>query len=491
MGSFNDAVLFLKDKHVDLIIIDVQVDSDGNVFDFMRWVKKNPVTIETPFVIFSPPIKTMAKYVQDGIRTSARMLGAAMFITMDSEFDGRQFMQQIHSLLPVYNADDFELGISATRPEGKQLIEVLNETQRRILSASTAAEVGLWDLNLESGLAWRSEKHDEIFGYSSPLPEWNFEIFLDHVVDEDRAYANAVFESVLETGYPLRLECRITRPQDSVRWISVQGETLRSERGIPIRIVGTIADITDRKRWEDQHRLMIAINERREFAATLKHDLRTPLIGSNRAINLLLDGGQLSSDQCHLLQLMLKSNVGTLSIIRNLIEIYRLESAQIAASSAIHLNEFVSSFVEKMEAVAKHQGVNVQLDLPSSPVYTNADAFGLETVMQNLSENALKFAPINSTIFVRLIDKLDSALIEVEDCGPGLNLSQLEELFTRYSRMDPDKQYATTAGLGLYLSKIIVEGNGGNIACVSEPNISTIFRITLPSGAAVLRERQS
>lgn len=479
--SFKDAVEFLKDTHVDLIIIDVQVDSDGNVFDFMRWVKKNPVTIETPFVIFSPPIKTMAKYIQDGIRTSARMLGAAMFITMDNEFDGEQFRQQIYSLLPVGKTNDVELGTTDIRHESEQLIEVLNETQKRIHNASTAADVGLWDLNLESGLAWRSEKHDEIFGYSSSLPDWSFEIFLNHVIDEDRAYANAVFESVLETGYPLRMECRITKPVDSLRWISVQGETLRSEKGIPIRIVGTIADITDRKRWEDQHRQMIAINERKDFAATLKHDLRTPLIGSNRAINLLLDHGQLSNEQCDLLRLMLKSNVGTLSLIRNLIEVYRLESAQVHAFSKIHLNDFLISFVKRMDTAANIQGVKIQLEVPPKIVYANADAIGLETVMQNLWENALKFSPLDGTIIVRLIDKLDLAVIEVEDSGPGLNPREQQELFTRDSRLDPDKEYTANIRLGLYLSKTIMEANGGSIEFASEPNICTTFRITLPA----------
>jgi CheY-like chemotaxis protein len=98
--NFAHAISVLKNTHVDLIISDVHLENGGNVFDFLRWVRRNPSTIETPFVLFSDKPSAMAKYVEDGLKTAARVLGAAMFITMET-FDSDEFRKKIDSLLPV------------------------------------------------------------------------------------------------------------------------------------------------------------------------------------------------------------------------------------------------------------------------------------------------------------------------------------------------------------------------------------------------------
>jgi CheY-like chemotaxis protein len=98
--DFTHAINILKTKHVDLIISDVHLENGGNVFDFLRWVKKNPSTSATPFIMFSSRPSPMAKFVEDGVKTAARVLGAAMFITMEI-FDSDEFRKQIDSLLPV------------------------------------------------------------------------------------------------------------------------------------------------------------------------------------------------------------------------------------------------------------------------------------------------------------------------------------------------------------------------------------------------------
>jgi len=98
-NNFSDAIDVLKYKKVALIISDVHLENGGNVFDFLRWVKRNPLLRETQFVMFSSKPTLTAKYVEDGMRTSARILGAARYITM-YKFDSDEFRKQIDSLLP-------------------------------------------------------------------------------------------------------------------------------------------------------------------------------------------------------------------------------------------------------------------------------------------------------------------------------------------------------------------------------------------------------
>ena len=98
--NFAQAIEVLKVRHVDLIISDVHLQNGGNVFDFLRWVRRHPATKNTPFVMFSSKPTSIAKYFEDGIRTSGRLLGAEMYISME-DFDSREFCQKIDSLLPV------------------------------------------------------------------------------------------------------------------------------------------------------------------------------------------------------------------------------------------------------------------------------------------------------------------------------------------------------------------------------------------------------
>jgi CheY-like chemotaxis protein len=100
--NFADAITVLKQKHVDMIISDVHLQNGGNVFDFLRWVKKNPSTNKTPFVMLSAAPTDMAKYIEDGLRTSARLLGVSLYIAMD-RFDSLEFSKQIDLLLSPDN----------------------------------------------------------------------------------------------------------------------------------------------------------------------------------------------------------------------------------------------------------------------------------------------------------------------------------------------------------------------------------------------------
>jgi CheY-like chemotaxis protein len=97
--NFSEAIKFLRNKHVDLIISDVHLENGGNVFDFLRWVKENPSTKSTPFVLLSSEPTPRAKYFEDGLKTTARLLGAAKYISIE-RFNADEFRKEIDSLLP-------------------------------------------------------------------------------------------------------------------------------------------------------------------------------------------------------------------------------------------------------------------------------------------------------------------------------------------------------------------------------------------------------
>ncbi len=113
VDTFAKAMAMFEQPHeVDLIISDVHLENGGNVFDFLKWVRRNPSTSKIPFVLFSFKPKKLAKYLEDGVKTSARILGADLYITMEF-FDSDEFNRTIDSLLPEFKRTP------EPRPKGK------------------------------------------------------------------------------------------------------------------------------------------------------------------------------------------------------------------------------------------------------------------------------------------------------------------------------------------------------------------------------------
>lgn len=110
--TFHNAMEILRSKDFDLIISDVHLQNGGSVFDFLRWVKGDPHMRAVPFVCFSAEPPEVGKYLADGVRTAARALGAARYISME-HFDENAFRREIEWLLPLerggsYYAEPFK-----------------------------------------------------------------------------------------------------------------------------------------------------------------------------------------------------------------------------------------------------------------------------------------------------------------------------------------------------------------------------------------------
>jgi len=388
---------------------------------------------------------------------------------------------------------DIDLSVSAIKTDGaiigaaaftrdmtqrKQGILALKEFEHKLSIALKTGNVGLWDVDLETGKVWRSIRHDEIFGYDSLLPVWNFEVFLTHVSPEDRVYARDAFERGVATG-DFYLECRIIRTDKVLRWISARGEIIRDLDGKAIRMMGAVSDITDQKQQEEQSRLAAVAEGREEFMATLTHDLKNPLIGANRLLELLVAGalGPLSTEQAELLETLRKSNLDLLSMIHNLIDVYRYEKdAATLDLQETNLVGLIDECISQAQILSKNV---INSDLPKQMDNIRLDSFAIRRVVQNLLSNAVKFSP-EGAITVRLKIQTDQTVIEVEDHGPGIKPEELSRLFKRFSQGAAGKRYAGGNGLGLYLCKQIIEAHGGTIECRSQLNDTTTFRFCLP-----------
>jgi two-component system CheB/CheR fusion protein len=139
----------------------------------------------------------------------------------------------------------FALDIS----DRKHTEAALHESEDRLRFALEISRTGAWDLDLVDHTAHRSLEHDRIFGYDRLLPQWTYEMFLEHVLPEDRQEVEAKFHEATSTYSDWNFECRIRRADGQIRWIWAAGRHREDSNGNPRRMAGIVQDITDRKRF--------------------------------------------------------------------------------------------------------------------------------------------------------------------------------------------------------------------------------------------------
>ncbi|MCX5794138.1 MAG: PAS domain S-box protein [Elusimicrobia bacterium] len=134
--------------------------------------------------------------------------------------------------------------------ERKRSEAALRDSEERLRFAREISGIGAWDLDLVDHTAFRSVEHDRIFGYAELLPKWTYEMFLEHVLPEDRALVDEKFRRATATESNWNFECRIRRTDGQVRWIWAAGRHQRNAAGAARRMAGIVQDITERKQAE-------------------------------------------------------------------------------------------------------------------------------------------------------------------------------------------------------------------------------------------------
>lgn len=177
--------------------------------------------------------------------------------------DGRELPVEIYSRPIIYQGKQTVLSSLRDITSRKELEVALQVSEERLALALEFGELGVWDLDLVHDTAWRSMKHDRIFGYETQQSKWGMEVALRHVLPEDQVYFSQSFQQAFCSG-KLWFECRVVWPDQSLHWICAQGRVLRDEQGQPVRMLGTVEDITERKKSETDLRIAATAFESQE-----------------------------------------------------------------------------------------------------------------------------------------------------------------------------------------------------------------------------------
>ena len=246
-----------------------------------------------------------------------------------------------------------------------------------------------------------------------------------------------------------------------------------------INYVGVVRNVSLQKEME---RL------RDDFIATLTHDLRTPLLAAIQTLQFFLDGtlGDVCERQKTLLETMKKRNEDMLGLVNALLEVYKYESGKLnLCKTTFSLKQFLEECLAQIKALAEKKQIEINLlydDTENAQV--TADRNELRRVVLNLCGNALNHTNQGGKIEVETLNKEGDLILNVKDNGIGIPKDDLKKLFKRFSQGTSRKRSAGT-GLGLYLSRQIVEAHNGKIWAESKVGKGSVFSFVIPESLKI------
>ncbi|MEH2069048.1 MAG: hybrid sensor histidine kinase/response regulator [Nostoc sp.] len=220
-------------------------------------------------------------------------------------------------------------------------------------------------------------------------------------------------------------------------------------------------------------------NLRADFVSRFTHDLRIPLVASNRILKLLLEGRfcEVSPQLQEIINTMIGSNQDLLEMVNTLLEVYRHEAGcKILKISPCDIQELVGEVAQELTPLAEEKGLVVNIDRGETAITVMGDRVELRRVFTNIIGNAIKFTDKGS-VNIRCYLDLPDVTINIQDTGSGISKQDQAILFERFRQ---GKHQRSGSGLGLYLSRCIIEAHQGTIDVISEPGQGSTFTIHLP-----------
>ncbi len=378
--------------------------------------------------------------------------------------------------------------------EMKKTEEALRESRANLNKAQEIAHVGNWEWLAETSVTRWSEEIYRIAGLPVPLGMAEEQSLPDETVfnvthPQDRPALQEAREAALAGTAHYNLEFRVVRPSGEARFVHVMGEVLRNEHGAPVRMIGTIQDITERKQFEAlQHKHQIELEHAArlsvigEMASGLAHELSQPLsatLNYLRGCTRRLERGSIRQEELlDILKLAATQTERAGDIIAHLKEFARKREP---VRTPLNIHKIIREVIGFLELELRRGKVSVSLvvsDPGMPPVLV--DKVEVDQVLVNLMKNAIEAMQTaeRREITVRVEQENDAFVrVEVSDTGPGIAPEHLETLFHPFFTTK-----AEGMGLGLAITHSIIEGYGGRMEVTSPTGGGACFAFTLPIG---------
>jgi PAS domain S-box-containing protein len=356
------------------------------------------------------------------------------------------------------------LAIDVTeKVKARQSVE---EMEERIRLAVEAAEIGTFDLDLVNKEMLTSERFNTIFGFDHHV---NWKEFAAVIHPDDQEKRAAAHQKAYDDG-KLFYEARVVYKDASIHWIRVQGNVYYDKDRRPIRMLGTLLDITNFKQLQQQ---------KDDFISIASHELKTPITSLKASMQMLEK--HKDNLQSPLVPKLIEQSGRSIqkisALVQDLLNVSRTNDMYIRLNkTAFNISDLLSGCCNHIRIGGKYT-LTVQGD---HDLIITADEHAIDQVVVNFVNNAVKYAP-DSLEIILLVEKMGNyAKISIKDTGPGISADKLPHLFERYYQAEPSGYQSSGLGLGLYISSEIIKRHGGEIGVDSEVGKGSIFWFTLP-----------
>ncbi len=363
----------------------------------------------------------------------------------------------------------------------------LKNSQRNLAKAQKMAHIGNWNWNINTNqLSWSGEIY-RIFELNPESFDSGFEAFLSQVHPDDRDFVNESVKKALNKKKPYCIDHSIILPDNSQKIVRNQAEVVLNSDGKAVKMMGTIQDITDIKKAEENQKMLIeelkrSNNELQQFAYVTSHDLQEPLrtIASFTQLLEKRYKDRLDSDADEFIEYIVEAAKRMQILINDLLDYSRVSTRK-KEFKLTHTEEVLKNVISNLR-VAIDENKSLITSDPLPDVY--ADSGQLSQLFQNLIGNAIKFRkseiPPKINITARKDKENNEYIFSVSDNGIGFEPQYKDRIFTIFQRLHTREKYSGT-GIGLSVAKKIVERHGGQIWAESEYGTGSTFFFTLPS----------
>ncbi len=377
------------------------------------------------------------------------------------------------------------LGVVQDITPRRQAEEKLRAAMRSLANAQRIARLGNWDI--ESGELYWSEEIYRIFGRDPRSFTPSYDGFHAAVHPDDASLVREQEQEAYRTGV-FSLTHRILRPDGSVRHVHQQAEVYFDAAGQPVRVSGTVQDVTvqvERERHLEEARQEAerASQAKSRFLSSMSHELRTPLNAILGFAQLLEMEEGLTADQRENIDEILHAGRHLLELINEVLDLARIEAGHLhVVPEPVRCCELVAECLGLTRAMAGQHGIALG-ECPRSlcPVWFRADRRRLKQAIVNLISNAIKYNRPQGRVALRIArGPAGRVRIEVEDTGPGIAPDRQRQLFEPFERLGAEVLGIEGTGIGLAISKRLVEAMGGSIGVTSAPGEGSTFWVELP-----------
>ncbi len=337
-----------------------------------------------------------------------------------------------------------------------------------------------------------NKQFSDTLGYSSDdILKWKPREFFQIIHPEDKEMVQTIAEEKYyrTKGVLANIQFRVIKKTGKIIWLEIISKTI-TFKGKPADLIATL-DISEKIEAEwlilEENKKLLRLNKiRKDLITRVSHELKTPLTSMYGASQILLKHliDKIDEDVLRFIEIFHRGALRLKKLIESLIDASRIETGKLELRlNNENLVEIIRECVDEMNYLSNNRYQTINIDLPKD-CYLNVDIIRIQQVITNILSNAIKNSPENSSIYINLLENNRNVDINIKDNGIGITKEEKSLLFEKFGKME---RYGMDlgvdiegSGLGLYISKEIIDLHGGQILVESEGrNKGALFTVRL------------